>query len=354
MNITEHFSMWRIIGQEKSVDLLRRGLETGSLSHAYLFTGPAHTGKMTLALNLAQALNCEGAERPCNQCNSCRKISEGKYADIRIIAINGSDDSAETKQRTEISIDQIREIQHSASLPPFEGTCKVFIIDGAESLSLEAANSLLKTLEEPEERVVFILLAVNEQLLPETVISRCQIMKLSPVSTAEIEVALIEEHNTEPDNARLLARLSHGCPGWAVTATVDDNLLRQRTEWLDEMVAVINADSGERFTYAAQLATQFSQKRELVYEKLELWLDLWRDLLLIKVDSIGNTTNIDRLDSLSTMAESYSLAQIRDFVKNIQAAGEQLRQNASPRLVLEVLMLDIPENERYNRVKSNA
>ncbi|MFC2070990.1 ATP-binding protein, partial [Chloroflexota bacterium] len=345
---------WRIIGQEKGIALLKRGLETGSLSHAYLFVGPAHTGKMTLALNLSMALNCEGVEIPCHQCDSCRKIEAGKHADIQIIGLNNNGDSADTRQRTEISIDRIREVQHSASLPPFEGNHKVFIIDGAEHLSLEAANCLLKTLEEPEEKVAFILLTVNEQLLPETVVSRCQIVRLSPVSTEELEAALTNEHKVEPEKAKLLAGLSHGYPGWAVTAAVDDNLLRQRTEWLDELVAVINADSEERFSYVAQLATKFNQNRELVYEKLDLWLDLWRDLLLIKVGSIENITNVNRLDSLSDMAENYSLAQIRHFIKNIQAAGEQLRQNASPRLVLEVVMLDIPETERYNRVKSNA
>jgi DNA polymerase-3 subunit delta' len=345
--------MWDIIGQEKSVDILKRGLETGALSHAYLFTGPAHIGKTTLALNLAMALNCVEADAPCNECDSCRKIREGKHADIQIIGLEINEDSSDGRLKTEISIEQIREVQHTANMPPFEGSYKVFIIEGAERLSLEAANSLLKTLEEPEEKVAFILLTVNEKLLPETIVSRCQVIRLSPVASEVIEKALIEKYKIEPDKARVLASLSRGCPGWAVTAAGDDNLLRQRADWIEEIIEAVNSGVEERFVYAAQLAARFNRDRDLVYEKLELWLDLWRDLMLIKVGSEINVTNIDRLETLSGMSESYSLDGIKDFVKKIQTAGEQLRQNASPRMVLEVLMLDIPETGSYNKVRTN-
>ena len=334
------------------MDILKRGLERSALSHAYLFTGPSHIGKTTLALNLAMALNCPEAGAPCNECDSCRKISEGKHADIRIIGLEINEDSPDGRLKTEISIEQIREVQHTASMPPFEGSYKVFIIEGAERLSLEAANSLLKTLEEPEEKVVFLLLTVNEKLLPETIVSRCQVIRLSPVASEIIEKALIEKYKTEPDKARVLASLSRRCPGWAVTAAGDDNLLRQRAEWMEEIIEAMNSGIEERFTYAAQLAARFNRDRDLVYEKLELWLDLWRDLMLIKVGSDINVTNIDRLETLYGMSESFSLDGIKDFVKKIQTAGEQLRQNASPRMVLEVLMLDIPETGSYNKVRN--
>jgi len=334
--------MWSVIGQTRAVSLFQRSLETGSLAHAYLFVGPAHVGKMTLALNLAQALNCEEAEPPCNQCASCLRVASAKHADVQIIGLSHNGDSGDTRPRAEISIDQIREVQHSASLPPFEGKYKVFIIDGAEFLSLEAANCLLKTLEEPIGKVVFILLTTNEMLLPATVVSRCQRVELFPIPVGEVEIALNRNWGVEPEKAKLLARLSHGCLGWAVSATSDDSLLRQRAESLDKLLDITNADFEERFAYVAQLATQFSQNRGLVYERLNLWLDWWRDLLLVKVGSIDNITNIDRLNTLSDMAGGCNLAQIRAFIRSIRAAGEQLRQNANPRLVLEVLMLDIP------------
>ncbi|MCJ7744482.1 MAG: AAA family ATPase, partial [Dehalococcoidales bacterium] len=257
--------------------MLKRGLEAGSLAHAYLFVGPAHVGKMALAVNLAQALNCEAAEPPCGQCLSCQKIASGKHADIQIIGL-GQGNSAEARPQAEISIDEIRQLQHSASLPPFEGNYKVFIIDGAELLSIEAANCLLKTLEEPVGKVVFVLLTTNEQLLPATVISRCQRVELLPLAAAEIESALKKNWGVEPQKARLLSRLSRGCLGWAVRA-LDDGLLSQRADRLDELIDIIHADYEGRFAGAAQLATEFGQNRELVQEKLALWLDWWRDLM---------------------------------------------------------------------------
>jgi DNA polymerase-3 subunit delta' len=291
---------------------------------------------MTLALNLAQAVNCQGGEPPCGLCDACQKITSGKYADVQIIGLNSGGSS------TEISIDQIREVQHSSSLPPFEGKYKVFIINGAELLSTEAANCLLKTLEEPVGGVIFILLTTNGTLLPATVVSRCQQLELHPLPPSQVEAVLGERRGVEPKKAELLARLSHGCLGWALSAAVDDSLLQRRAERVDKLLDVVNGDYEERFDYAAQLVAQFSQSRGLVQEIFDLWLDWWRDLLLIKLGSSGAITNIDFEAKLVDMARSYNLAQIRAFINSIQAAGEQLQQNANPRLVLEVLMLNIP------------
>ena len=334
--------MWQIVGQTRVVSLLQRGLERETLAHAYLFVGPPHVGKMTLALNLAQALNCEAAEHPCGECVSCQKIASAKHADVQIIGLTRSEGSAEARPRAEIGIDQIREIQHSSSLPPFEGKYKVFIIDGAEFLSSEAANCLLKTLEEPVDKVVFILLTTNEGLLPATVVSRCQRLELAPLAVGELEEALCSRWGVERQKAKLLARLAHGCLGWALSAAFNDGLLQQRAEKLDRLLDIITADYEERFAYVAQLVALFYKNRELVQDILALWLDWWRDLMLVKVGCGDYITNVDLEASLGEMAMGYSLAQIRRVIDGIQAAGEQLRQNANPRLVLEVLMLSIP------------
>jgi len=335
-------SGWQIVGQSRAISLLQRSLEQESMAHAYLLVGPPHVGKMTLALNLAQALNCQGAEPPCGLCDACQKIASGKHADVQVIGLNSAGNSTD-KPRTEIGIDQIREIQHSSSLPPFEGRYKVFIIDGAEFMSTEAANCLLKTLEEPASGVVFILLTTNDAVLPATVVSRCQRLELRPLATSQVGVALSERWGIEPQKAELLARLSHGCLGWALLAAADDSLLRQRAERVDKLLDIASGDYEERFNYAAQLVAQFSQNRSLVQEILDLWLDWWRDLLLVKLGCSDAITNIDHQAMLVDLARGYNLAEVRAFINSIQAAGEQLRQNANPRLVLEVLMLSIPE-----------
>lgn len=337
--------MWQVVGQDKAVTLLERSLERNSLAHAYLFVGPPHVGKMTLAINLAQALNCEAEEPPCGECVPCKRIASANHADVQIIGLTQSEASGEGKLRAEIGIDQIREMQHFASLPPFEGKYKIFIVEGAEFLSAEAANCLLKTLEEPFGRVVFVLLTVNDKLLPATVVSRCQRVELAPLAAAEIELVLKSRWKVESEKAKLFARLSHGCLGWALRAVSDGSLLQQRGERLDRLLEIIDGGSEERFDYATQLAAQFVQNREQVQEVLDLWLDWWRDLMLVKLGCGEMVTNVDRLVALTEMANGYSLAQISAFIKSIQAAGEQLRQNANPRLVLEVLMLDMPEKE---------
>jgi len=332
--------MWQIIESTRVVPLLQNSLKRGKLPNAYLLVGPAHVGKMTLALNLAQALNCAADEKPCGECPSCLKIAAGKHADVQVIGLSNGNPK-ETKAK-EIGIEKIRDIQHSAALPPFEGKYKVFIIDGAEQLSNEASNCLLKTLEEPAEKVIYLLLTVNEQLILPTVVSRCQRLELTPLPADAIEKNLTEQRHIEPGKAKLLSRLSHGCLGWAITAVEDEAILGERSVQMDRILEVMRSGVEERFAYAAQLAAQFSQNRRAVMEELELWRDWWHDLLLSNSGSSERITCVDRETDMKNMAGGYNIRQIRMFISRIQGAMAQLQLNASPRLVLEVLMLNIP------------
>jgi DNA polymerase-3 subunit delta' len=335
--------MWEVIGQEGAVSLLQHSLALGRLSHAYLFVGPMHVGKMTLAINLAQALNCQSNDKPCLECDSCKKIGENKHSDVQVINLDYNEE--EDAERKLIGVEQIDGILHDASLPPFEGNYKVFIIEKAELLSIGAANRLLKTLEEPEAKVVFILLATNEKRLLKTVVSRCQRIELKPMPLAQEAKVLTEKFGVNAEQSNLLAGLSHGCLGWAITAASDAQILTRRQEALDEIVNTIKGNGEGRFAYAARLAADFTKNRQAVYDVLDIWLDLWRDVLLVKLDSTTMITNIDRQEALIKMAANYKLRQIRNCVKSIESAGEQLKQNVNPRLALEVLMLDLPRLE---------
>lgn len=335
--------MWQVVAQDRAVEFLRRSLDEGRLAHAYLFSGPRHVGKMTLAQNLAQAVNCEEENRPCLNCRSCRRIASGNHPDVQVIG--RQEGSAETPKK-EISIDQIRQLQHAASLKPYEGRYRVFIIDGAEHLSEEGANSLLKTLEEPAPNVILVLLTTDYGLLLPTIISRCQRVELFPVPSPIAEQALIEHWGAAAEKAEVLARLCHGGIGWAISALSDARPLEERAQKLERLISLHDASIEQRFAYAAQLATQFAKNRDSVREELELWRGWCRDLLLIKGGGANLVANIDKQELLHRQARRYSLTQIKSFIKAIGAALQQLEQNANPRLVLEVLMLDMARERK--------
>lgn len=303
------------------------------MAHAYLLVGPQHVGKGTLAMNLAQALNCDQPEPPCGQCRSCQRIREGKCADVTHLGLDS---------RTEIGIDDIRGLQRLASLPPYEGKYKVFIIDDAEHLSTEAANSVLKILEEPPPKVVWLLLAAQEELLLPTVISRCQRLELKPVSSDRIRETLINSYNVGAGEAKLLTQLCHGCPGWAFSALANNDILEQRSQRIAGLASLVTANLEQRFAYAQELAGRFGQKRRAGAETMEIWLDWWRDLLLIKGRCREAITNADYEATLEEQAGALSLSEIEECLCNLRLLQERIARNVNPRLALEWLMLKMP------------
>jgi DNA polymerase III subunit delta' len=336
--------MWQTIGHTRATDFLQRGLKLGNLSHAYLFVGPPHIGKMTMALDVARTLNCQAEMeiRPCGECPTCKKVVSGKHADVQILALN-QNGSEDVKEKTEIGIDLVKDMLHSASLPPFEGNYRVYIIDEASNLSIEAANRLLKTLEEPVGKVVFILLTANINLIPVTVVSRCQKLLLYRLKTREIEKTLVERWQVEPEKARLLARISHGCPGWAIEASKKSNLAAERSAQFEKMIGIVKSGYNERFAAVSQICLQYAKKREAVYETLDTWAGWWRDILLAKTGCHDDINSIDFEPALAEMAGNYQLVQIKSVINYILEAVQQLKQNANVRLVMEALMLNIPK-----------
>ena len=342
--------MWSVVGQNKAVTFLQKSLEKDSLAHAYLLVGLPHVGKMTLAVNLAMAINCESPERPCGKCASCLRIAAGKHADVQVIELAQIAESGEGEGKTKISVEQVDQILHSVNLAPYEGKYKVFIVDGVEFMSIGAANRLLKTIEEPVENVIFILLTSNQGLVPATIVSRCQRVELLPVAAETIEQGLIDLYHVEPEKAKLLSRIANGCFGWAVSVIQDDTLFQQRKEWLDAWREMFDADYDRRFTFAAKLVEKYTQNRSIVQQKLDLLLGWWHDLLLVKADCEKDIKNIDYQNELIKMASGYNLRQIRAFIDRIQSAKEQLRLNTNQQLVMEVLMLNVPESKNVENL----
>jgi len=210
-----------IVGNEGAIRLLKMACAKGKVAHAYAFCGPAHVGKRTTAVQFAKALNClnqvadgEGVDS-CDICQSCKHIDSGTSLDVQVITPTAHQDEHEEVRALSIRVDNMRRMRSDAMLSARHSRFKVYIIDDAELATEEAANCILKTLEEPAHNVVIILITTNQMALPRTVISRCQVVRFGLVPAHKITEALVNRFGMESYAATLCAKLSKGRPGLA-------------------------------------------------------------------------------------------------------------------------------------------
>ena len=353
---------WQTVGHAAARRYLQRSHEAGRIAHAYLITGPDQVGKRTLAMDLARLVNCTPApdmfdddpSQPCGRCVACDRITRGVHADVIVIGPHtplrgvstGTRESTPEQDaaRTLISIAHVREMQHDIALNPFEGGRRVVIFDGVDRMSADGAgwNALLKTLEEPPGYVVIVLLAPTVGALPQTVVSRCQVIELNAVPTEEIEKGLIERAGVAPDTATQLARLAAGRPGRAFAALDDETTLDRYRQAVLRVLVTSAGDIEERFRYAREMAGEFGRNRESVSRELELWISVWRDILLLKHEVTDAVANSAWIGELTDIAAAVSVDDARRAIEALDLAVDGLRRNGMARLVLEVLMLELP------------
>jgi DNA polymerase-3 subunit delta' len=354
---------WTTFGHPGATRLLSRSSETGRLAHAYLITGPDKVGKRTLAIDIACMVNSEavidmfGAADSIDLATShqAERIRKGIHSDVRIIDVNtelekdskgsgsgGDGEESSGRGRQNISINHIREMIRDSATKPFEGSSKVFIIDDAQRMTIEAANTLLKTLEEPADDTFIILTSPTDEALPETVVSRCQRIDLRPVDPEVIESELIERFEAEVSQARSLSRLARGCPGWAIDALNDSTIVDGHNQAVLRFAEIVTGNIEERFRYARQTGGQFWRDRDAVLAEMQRWLEWWRDVAMMRHKLDDHATNTEWAELLSEIASQLKESQISAAVTSIQYATIALEANAVPQLTLEVLMLDLP------------
>jgi DNA polymerase-3 subunit delta' len=330
---------WSIIGHQNVVNYLQNCLKQGKIASAYLFVGQKQLGKAKVAEELAASLVCRNlhtkkGQIPCGECDCCRQVQAGLHPDVYWVTRQNNEKGDKLKKN--ISIEQIRELQNKLSLRSFLNSYKVAIIDEAETLSQAAANSLLKTLEEPTAKTVLMLLATNIITIPKTIVSRCQLLKFLPVDNKDIFEYLLEL-KIERKKAKLFTALSYGRPGLAIAYSLNQELFREHEEKTKQFLGLIKLDISERFKLVSELID--SGDIDLFKADLLLWLRLIRDLILIKYSS-NLISNLNLSSELAAISDKYSSRQLINFSNKINAAVRYLDSNVNPKLVLENLVLN--------------
>ncbi len=324
---------WNLLGHEWAVDMLRQHAARGEVRHAYLFCGPPGLGRRTLALRLAQALNCTkpiAAGVPCGTCRDCKQIEAMQHPDMNVI-------QADSEGGT-LKVDQVREVQHALSLKPYQAKYRVALFLRFQEANDNAANALLKTLEEAPAHAILLLTAdTPEQLLP-TIVSRCEILRLRALPVSAIESDLLER-GVDEERARLLAHISGGRPGYARKLIDDSTLLEKREERLDDLQTLLPAPRVEKFSYAEKLAKDKDAMRQTIL----IWLSYWRDVMLRVAQAETPLINIDRNMEIEFLAGRLDLHTARRVVGDLESALEKMDKNVNSRLLAEVLLLDWPK-----------
>ncbi len=325
---------WPVVGHDRVVATLSRAIAAGQVHHAYLLVGPAGIGRTTLAYAFASALLCEAGEtaRPCGRCRACERVARRVHPDVTHIRLGQDREEAKL-----ISIERIRELRASLALRPLEGAWRVAIVDDAESLSREAADALLKTLEEPPPYAVLVLIAEDAQAVPETVRSRCQVYQLYPVPLPVAEAAL-RERGVAPERAQRLAVLTRGRIALALRMAEDEEALHQYEQAVAEVVAAMSEPLAA-IGFARRLTERARRgKRAVVQEQLVLAIDLWRDAVRLAADPAAPVTHEMARGALQELARRRGLGGTLAGLKATLQALADLEANVQARLALDAMV----------------
>lgn len=333
---------WDMLGHEWAVNLLKQHVAQGDHRHAYLITGSQGLGRRTLALRLAQALNCPETRspgEPCRTCRTCKQIEAMQHPDLSVI-------QAEQIGGT-LVVDQVRELQHSLALAPYEARYRVALLLRFEEAHLSAANALLKTLEEPPPQVVLILTAESSDILLPTIVSRCEVLRLRPIAPEIVAQGLQDQWDLPQDGAHLLAHISGGRPGYALKLHNKPKIMEDRQTWLMDHHTLLAASRVVRFQHVEDKMVAGIQKDKprvmaRLRDILQVWLSLWRDVLLKSSGASGALSNPDQLQAIERITAQTGLESAYKMVASLERTMTLLNKNANPRLACEVLLLDLP------------
>jgi DNA polymerase-3 subunit delta' len=348
-------SLNTFLGNTRAVEILKRAIEQDRLPHAMIFAGPSGVGKCTLALLVAQYLNCLAptGNGACGDCSACRRIMAiiesrhllcevskegfcGKCTGCRTRTKRHPDVRLVEPEKTTIRIEQVRDLIGEIAFQPLEARYRVVILDPAEQMRLEAHNSLLKTLEEPVSRTIMILVTTNPYMLLETIRSRSRILQFGEIPQDLIEHHLIQYEGKTAEDARLAAALSGGSLAKALDFNTDEykEIRKQAFQFVQLLL------SRGQFTEASVVAARISKDKNL----FQLWIDSVSQLLQdiyyagLATERVSQRDLLDKIEGLNRNAPHAVLVRAIEGIRKLKGA---LQYNVNRQIALEAMFLEL-------------
>lgn len=324
-----------IIGHEQVKQHLQTAIEQNKISHSYIINGESGSGKKLTAAIFAETLQCEDKGiNPCGLCKSCIQAESGNHPDIIWV----------THEKYSIGVDDIRnQLNNNISIKPYSRPYKIYIIPDADKMTEQAQNALLKTIEEPPEYAVILLLTNNVDNLLPTILSRCVTLNLKPVKTDLIEKYLMERCKIPDYMARISARFSQGNVGKAIRYSSSEDFIELKEETLHLLKYIDDMEIYEVVEAVRHLSKHKLEINDCI-DLMQLW---YRDVLMFKVTKDPNMLLFkEEYRFLSEQAKKRGYEELEDIIKAMDKAKKRLDANVNFDIAVELMLLSIKDNKK--------
>jgi len=312
----------QIKGQDIAIKILQNYLKTNNFASGYIFYGPSGVGKKLVAKNFAKAINClEIKNDACDRCISCQKIEKNNHPDVHLL---------ENRENTSIKIDEIRLLQKELNLKPYEAKKKIFIIDNAQMLTPEAANSLLKSLEEPPPETIFILITSELKKIFPTILSRCQKITFLPLTKEKMQNILQKDYNFSNTKAQSLSLCYEGRLGKAVGENF--NIFEEKNKVIEFFLEGGYKNNSEFIKF---------EDKEKFRNSLIFLLSLYRDIWFVKLGLFSDLINLDIKEKIINVKNDYTFLELENKIQFICNLEEYLEQNVNYKLLFNILKINL-------------